>query len=108
MSNVVYLKAYRTLKECDKLFVGYRARVEKMDRDTLLLELERYKQEAQNYPHHLLTVVKGEILMGAAKTVAVSPELRAFASREEIRLKEEVRKRLHQESDTATGRSNGR
>jgi hypothetical protein len=87
--NIISLKAYRTLKECQKLFQGYRSRLTKMDKTDLLLELERYRKEAANYPHHLLTVVKGEILMNALN--------------EERRLKVEVYRRLHEEWTASTG-----
>jgi hypothetical protein len=95
--NIVSLKAYRTLKECQRLFQGYRGRLGKMDKVDLLQELERYRKEAANYPHHLLTVVKGEILMEALKDRCLTQELKAFAVSEERRLKVEVYKRLHEE-----------
>ena len=95
--NVVSLKAYRTLKECQRLFHGYRDRLGKMEKTDLLMELERYRKEAANYPHHLLTVVKGEILMTALKTRSLTQELKSFAQAEEHRLKVEVYKRLHEE-----------
>lgn len=95
--NIVSLKAYRTLKECQRLFQGYRARLGKMDKADLLLELERYRKEAANYPHHLLTVVKGEILMASLKDRSLTEELRTFAQSEERRLKVEVYRRLHDE-----------
>jgi hypothetical protein len=95
--NIVSLKAYRTLKECQKLFLGYRARLTKMDKTDLLLELERYRKEAANYPHHLLTVVKGEILMNALKNRSLTEDLKNFALNEERRLKVEVYRRLHEE-----------
>ncbi|MCO5142111.1 MAG: hypothetical protein M9962_03365 [Oligoflexia bacterium] len=95
--SVVSLKAYKTLKECQKLFQGYRTRVHKMEKVDLLLELERYKKESANYPHHLLTVVKGEILMEAIKGKSLTDELRNFAANEEKRIKVEMYKRLHDE-----------
>lgn len=95
--NIVSLKAYRTLKECQRLFHGYRDRLGKMEKADLLQELERYRKEATNYPHHLLTVVKGEILMNALKERSLTSELKAFALSEERRLKIEVYKRLHEE-----------
>lgn len=95
--NVVSLKAYRTLKECQRLFLGYKGRLEKMEKTDLLLELERYRKEAANYPHHLLTVVKGEILMTALKDRSLTSELKLFATNEEKRLKVEVYRRLHEE-----------
>ena len=93
--NVVSLKAYRTLKECQKLFEGYKKRLSKMDKMDLLLELERYKKEAANYPHHLLTVVKGEILVTSIKERSLTAELKSFAVTEERRLKIEMYRRLH-------------
>lgn len=95
--NVVSLKAYRTLKECQKLFQGYRNRIAKMEKADLLMELDRYRKEAANYPHHLLTVVKGEILMTALKDRSLTSELKEFASSEERRLKIEKYRRLHEE-----------
>ncbi len=102
--NIVSLKAYRTLKECQRLFHGYRDRLTKMDKTDLLLELERYRKEATNYPHHLLTVVKGEILMHALKTRSLTDELKNFALTEERRLKVEVYRRLHEEWTGTSGR----
>lgn len=95
--NIVSLKAYRTLKECQRLFHGYKDRLGKMEKADLLQELERYRKEAANYPHHLLTVVKGEILMNALKDRSLTNELKMFALNEERRLKVEVYKRLHEE-----------
>ena len=94
--NVVSLKSFRTLKECQKLFAGYKDRVSKMPRVDLMAEVQRYQKEATNYPHHLLTVVKGEILMSIVKKVAITEDLRSFADKEEIRLKTEVVRRLHE------------
>lgn len=101
--NIVSLKAYRTLKECQKLFQGYKTRLGKMEKSDLLQELERYRKEATNYPHHLLTVVKGEILMAALKERSLTEDLKSFALNEEKRLKVEVYRRLHEE--WTTGRS---
>lgn len=101
--NVVSLKAYRTLKECQKLFQGYKGRLAKMEKTDLLVELDRYRKEAANYPHHLLTVVKGEILMTALKERSLTAELKDYALTEERRLKVEMYKRLHDEW-TASGR----
>ena len=95
--NVVSLKAVRTLKECQKLFEGYRQRVHKMEKTDLLMELDRYRTEASRYPHHLLTIVKGEILLHAVKSRSLTKELKDFASSEERRLKVELYKRLHEE-----------
>ncbi len=95
--NIVSLKAYRTLKECQRLFQGYRQRLEKLEKPDLLTELERYRKEAANYPHHLLTVVKGEILMTILKEKSLTADLKAFAVKEEHRLKVEVYRRLHEE-----------
>lgn len=95
--NVFSLKAYRTLKECQRLFHGYRNRLIGMEKTDLLLELERYKQEAARYPHHLLTVVKGEILMATLKSRSLTEELKSYACTEERRLKVELYRRLHDE-----------
>lgn len=97
MTNTVSLRAYKTLKECQRLFHGYKDRLETMDKADLLMEVERYKQEASRYPHHLLTVVKGEILMGILRDRSLTEELRAYAVNEERRLKVEMYRRLHEE-----------
>ncbi len=94
---MVSLKAFRTLKECQRLFDGYRNRLEKIDKADLLQEVERYRQEAANYPDHLLTIVKGEILMAAVRGRSLTSELREFATSEERRLKVNLYKRLHEE-----------
>ena len=67
----------------------------------MLLELERYRSEACKYPHHLLTVVKGEILMKAIRARSLTNELRMFANSEERRLKVELYKRLHEKWTSA-------
>ncbi len=95
--NVVSLKAIRTLKECQKLFEGYRLRIHKMEKTDLLVELDRYRTESSRYPHHLLTIVKGEILLQAVKDRSLTKELKDFALAEEKRLKIELYKRLHEE-----------
>ena len=94
--NIVSLKAYKTLKECHKLFEGYKTRLGKMEKADLLMELDRYRQEAVRYPHHLLTVVKGEILMGELRSKSLTTELKNFAQSEERRLKVELYQRLHE------------
>jgi hypothetical protein len=96
-SNIVSMRAYKTLKECQKLFQGYRQKLMDMDKADLLLELERYRQEANRYPRHLLTVVKGEILMGVLRERSLTEELRDYALGEERRLKVEMYRRLHEE-----------
>jgi hypothetical protein len=96
-TQIVSLKVYRTLKECRRLFQAYRTRLSQMHKEELLAEVLRYRTEAANYPHHLLTVMKGEILMGTVKCQAVSDDLRAFAATEEIRLTGEIMSRLHEE-----------
>jgi hypothetical protein len=96
-ANVISMQAFKTLKECQRLFHGYKERLAKMEKVELLQELERYRQEAGRYPHHLLTVVKGEILMTNLKDKSLTDELRSFAQKEEHRLKVEMYKRLHEE-----------
>ena len=103
--NIVSLKAFKTLKECQKLFQGYRNRLTDMEKIDLLSEVERYKQEAARYPHHLLTVVKGEILMRALKDCSLTEELKSYAASEERRLKVELYKRLHEEWTNPTNRN---
>jgi hypothetical protein len=97
MSNTVSLRAFKTLKECQRLFHGYRDRLGAMDKSDLLMEVERYKKEASSYPHHLLTVVKGEILMGVLRDRSLTDELKSYAVNEERRLKIEMYRRLHEE-----------
>lgn len=97
MSNTISLRAYKTLKECQKLFHGYRDRLGGLDKTDLLVELERYKQESARYPHHLLTVVKGEILMGVLREKSLTEEMRTYALSEERRLRIEMQKRLQEE-----------
>lgn len=95
--NVVSLKNFRTLRECQKLFAGYKDNISKLPRVDLMEEVQRYQKEAISYPHHLLTVVKGEILMSIVKKVAITEDLKNFADKEEIRLKTEVERRLYEE-----------
>lgn len=65
MENVVSLKAVRTEKECVKLFVGYKNRVIAFTKEEMALEIARFQKEMHNYPNHLLTLVKGRILLNA-------------------------------------------
>ena len=100
-SNVVSLKAYKSLKDCEKLFQGYKSRLETMEKTDLLIEVERYRQEASRYPHHLLTVVKGEILMRALKDRSLTEDLKNFAMNEERRLKVEMYRRMQEEIEAS-------
>lgn len=95
--NVVSIRAFKTLRDCQRLFQGYRKKLEEMEKADLLMELERYRQEAARYPRHLLTVVKGEILMGVLRDRSLTEELRTYALHEERRLKVEMYRRLHEE-----------
>lgn len=95
MSNVVDMRAYRTLRECQKLFVGYEAKLKDMDKATLLAEFERYRVESARYPTHLLTIVKGEILLRVMKRRPITMELRQFVEAECQRLDDEIQKRVH-------------
>lgn len=63
MSNVVSLKAVRTQKECERLFEGYKRRVSLFNKDDFAAEMERFQKELRTYPNHLLTLVKGRILL---------------------------------------------
>lgn len=94
--NIVSLRAYRTLRECQKLFQGYETKLETMEKADLLTELDRYRVEADRYPSHLLTIVKGEILMQVIKRRSLTNELKSFADLEERRLKQEVTRRLYE------------
>ena len=103
--NIISLKAFKTLKECQRLYQGYKARLQEMEKTDLLIEVERYKQEASRYPNHLLTVVKGEILMATVKSRSLTEELKSYASNEEHRIKVELYKRLHDEWTTNNNRN---
>ena len=93
-AEIVSLRAYRTIRECQKLFRGYETKLETMEKAELLTELDRYRVEAGRYPSHLLTIVKGEILMQVIKKRSLTMELKSFADTEERRLKTEVTRRL--------------
>ena len=67
-----------------------------MEKAELLGELDRYRMEANRYPSHLLTIVKGEILMQVVKRRSLTSELQSFAYGEELRLKREVKRRLEE------------
>ena len=95
VKKVVSLRAFRTLRECQKLFKGYHVKLNAMEKADLLTELDRYRVEAGRYPSHLLTIVKGEILMKVLKHRSVTDDLRNYASEEEARLQKEVERRLH-------------
>lgn len=94
--KVVSLRAFRTLKECQRLFSGYESKLESLDKADLLNELDRYKVEASRYPRHLLTIVKGEILMQVVKRKSFANELKEFADFEAKRIRLEVARRLHE------------
>lgn len=94
--KVVSLRAFRTLKECQRLFHGYESKLEALDKADLLCELDRYRTEASRYPSHLLTIVKGEILMQVVKRKSLTDELRSFAELEENRIRTEVARRLRE------------
>jgi len=94
MDNVISLKAHRTLIECRRLFKGYDDRLDKMDKTDLLTEFERYRKEAVNYPHHLLTLVKGEILLSKLGKMQITKELQVFINNELLRINKEIKLRL--------------
>lgn len=95
VGKVVSLRAFRTLRECQKLFKGYESKLKVMEKSDLLSELDRYRVEANRYPSHLLTIVKGEILMGVLKDRSITHDLRTYATNEGARLKGEVERRLY-------------
>ncbi len=95
VEKVISLRAFRTLKECQRLFKGYESKLKSMEKADLLLELDRYRVEANRYPSHLLTIVKGEILMGVLKDRSITHDLRTYAANEGERLKGEVKRRLY-------------
>lgn len=59
--NVLDLKKFRTLKECQRLFGGYKNRLVAMNKEQVSEEKGRLKEEVQRYPNHLLTKVKRHI-----------------------------------------------
>ena len=63
MDNVVSLKAVRTQRECERLFEGYKKRLSVFTKDEMSTEINRFQNEMKNYPNHLLTLVKGKILL---------------------------------------------
>lgn len=63
MDNVVSLRAVRTQKECERLFEGYKKRLSVFSKDEMSTEVARFQSEMKNYPNHLLTLVKGKILL---------------------------------------------
>lgn len=95
VGKVVSLRAFRTLRECQKLFKGYESKLKLMEKSDLLSELDRYRVEANRYPSHLLTIVKGEILMTVLKDRSITHDLRNYASTERERLRSEVERRLY-------------
>lgn len=92
--NVVSIRAFKTVRECQKFFKGYQSKINRMDKAELLVELERYRGEADRYPSHLLTIVKGEILMQTLSAKALSTDLREYANKEQSRLKQEIALRV--------------
>jgi len=94
-NNVVSIRAFRTLRECKRLFSGYQQKLYKMNKSDLLTELDRYRIEAGRYPCHLLTIVKGEILLRILKGKSLTADLKSFAAKEEKRIQLEVSRRLH-------------
>lgn len=95
MSNVVSLRTFRTLKECQKLFIGYEDKLKGMSKDELMGELERYRVESARYPEHLLTIVKGQIILRMVRRRPISLELRHFVDSESDRLEATVAKKVH-------------
>jgi hypothetical protein len=93
-TNVTSLTAYRTLKEYKLLFRGYEAKMRAADKHHLLVELENYRIESRRYPSHLLTIVKGQILLQQLDKVVVTPELKHFVVQELARLRVELSRRL--------------
>jgi len=65
MENVISLKKARIEKDCVTLFAGYKARIVLMDKEEIAVEISRFQKEMHNYPNHLLTLVKGRILLNA-------------------------------------------
>lgn len=88
MSNVISLRHFRTLRECQKLFTGYETKLQDMPKEELLQEFERYRVESSRYPTHLLTIVKGQILMKMMKRRPITSELRHFVESESDRLEQ--------------------
>ena len=96
MSNIISLKNYKTIKECRSLFQGYGRRVAEMNKEELLAEFARYTKEATNFPNHLLTLVKGEILLANLERVATTPEMKKYIFEEQARIKGKYEARLQE------------
>ena len=65
MNNVISLQAYRVEKDCQQLFKGYKDRINNFTKEQFHQELLNFQQEFQKFPNHLLTIVKGQILLRA-------------------------------------------
>lgn len=66
--NVVDMKAYRTWKECYKLYSGYKTKVSQMMPDQVAEERCKLNTEMEKFPNHLLTKVKAMIFENATGT----------------------------------------
>lgn len=94
-AKIASIQAYRTLKECRALFEGYKARLRVMEKSKLLLELDKYFKEVRDYPGHLLTIAKGEALMGEIRKKSLTQKLQKYAAKEQKRLRSKVEERLY-------------
>jgi len=95
MNNLISLGSYRAIKKCKTLFISYKDKLERMNKNDLFIELSKYRDEVARYPNHLLTALKGEILMKVVSKKAISTELRTYAINEELRLKKTIKMRLY-------------
>lgn len=66
-----------------------------MNKAELLSELEKFRKESDSFPEHLLTLVKGEILLTNVERVATTPELNRFVKKELARISHSLKVRLH-------------
>lgn len=93
--NVICLRSYRALKESRNLFKGYRERLWKMETAQLKEELNRYREERKNFPTHLLTLVKGQILMERVCSLKYMPaEALGVIQRESERINQALLERV--------------
>lgn len=94
MNNTINLRQYKVIKDCFLLFKGYKERIVNMSNNELVEELSRYKTEMSNYPNHLLTIVKGKLLM----TEFINRDIQTdtFVKTEKNRIELVINKRLEE------------
>lgn len=94
-AEIFNLRACRVLHECRRLFFGYKNRLSQMSRLEFLGELNRYRNEVINFPNHLLTLVKGELLLSQAKRFTFDDIIQDFIKSESNRIAAEIERRRH-------------